>query len=129
MGQEVLHATFGVSIQNHPKVLKICKRFKCENALDVKEALRALRYKVNISDDRIHITEIVHKFTILGDEERLWQRLAPYTSDGDIVWYGEDGETWTYVFHNGVMTVVDNSHPDSYLKEYFWKNSMTLSQH
>lgn len=112
MTREIEHAIFRIVIQNHPQVLRICKRFHCDNALDVKEAFRALRYKISFSNNTINITDIVHQFKWHGDEEKLWNLLAPYVNDGYIVWFGESGDTWRYIFEDGMMTVVSQ---DSYV--------------
>lgn len=39
-----------------------------------------------------------------GDQQHLFAALAPFIRDNsEIVWRGEDGETWRYVFRNGKM--------------------------
>jgi hypothetical protein len=41
----------------------------------------------------------------LGDDQFLWEALAPYIKEGaEVIWDGEDRSIWKYSFNDGVMT-------------------------
>lgn len=73
--------------------------------IDIVSLLEQLRYVATVEDDgEIHVRDIVHQFRWRGYEDRFWSVMAPYIKDGGfIVWFGEDGQVWEYVFEQGKL--------------------------
>jgi hypothetical protein len=38
-----------------------------------------------------------------GDEDKFINKIAPWIKEGEIIWKGEEGESWKQEFKNGVM--------------------------
>jgi hypothetical protein len=70
---------------------------------DLVDAIDSWRYAAKrLRGGMVEISEFVGQKW--GDDEKFWQALAPYITDGGCVTcHGEDGEQWQYVFANGKM--------------------------
>lgn len=65
---------------------------------DILKALKGWRYDASKRDNG----DVVIEYFLgekLGDDEVLWRAIAPFVKkDGEVVYYGEDGHQWKYVF-------------------------------
>ena len=74
-----------------------------ENANSVHEAMKAWRWFVDCDDeDNIITTEFLGEK--LGDEDILFEAIAPFVRDGSTIQMaGEDGKIWRWIFHQGTV--------------------------
>lgn len=94
-GQE----TCGTSGQMHFMWLTDSTSFISASRLD--EVLRIWRWEADFDDDG-SITDLTFTGENLGDEDRLFAKLAPFVEAGSyIAVVGEDGAIWRWVFENG----------------------------
>lgn len=63
-------------------------------------------YEPTIDDDG-NITDIDFWSEKMGDEEKLFEIIAPYVKDGYIEMNGEEGCFWRWVFKGGKFYTVD----------------------
>lgn len=67
-----------------------------ENIVDIFEDIG---FELELDDNYCHITEFNRQK--LGDHENMFIKLAPYLSDGEVVFHGEDNDDWKIVFKDG----------------------------
>lgn len=70
------------------------------NARTLEGALNVWRWAPDV-DENDNIIDIYFEGYDLGDEDLLFNALAPYVEDGFIEMVGEDGDRWRWVFKNG----------------------------
>ncbi len=71
---------------------------------DIGEIFEDIGFELEIDDDYCYVTEFIRQK--LGDHENMFIKLAPFLSDSEIVFYGEDDEDWKLVFKDGKHTRV-----------------------
>lgn len=126
MGYDIEHAIFRINIRNQSQVYDICKYFHCDDSQDIIQAISSLRYQARLVGDYIIVDDIMHQFKWHGNEVHFWDMLAPYVLDGFIVWFGEDGTVWRYIFLNGVMSVMSE---DAYVSQRTYQILPILKTH
>lgn len=109
-------SNFKIQNENSPKALEIIKRLAREGkefrwvsnetlleAENLKEALEEFGYEVFEKETELEILDFVYEK--LGDEFDMFQAIAPVVEEGSYIeMYGEDGDTWRWVFENGKCT-------------------------
>ena len=78
---------------------KSCWEETNEEEITIEEVWEWLRYEVKYENGYW----IIYDFNgeKLGDDEDIFNLIAPYCEDGYLQYLGEDGERWRYVFENG----------------------------
>lgn len=70
----------------------------------LREALNAWRYATEADySGAIVLTDFIGEK--IGDDELLFEAIAPFVEDGGIAYFtGEDSSQWRYLFENGAVT-------------------------
>ena len=72
-------------------------------AENLKEALEEFGYDVIEDEKELKIFDFLNEKE--GDELTMFQAIAPVVEEGSYIeMYGEDGDTWRWVFENGKCT-------------------------
>lgn len=72
-----------------------------ENAQNAVEAIQAWGWEPELDDDG-NIVDIYFQWEKLGQEDLMFQRIAPWVKDGSYIeMSGEDGCVWRWVFKDG----------------------------
>lgn len=72
-------------------------------AENLKEVLEEFGYEVSEKETALEIEDFLNEKE--GDELTMFQAIAPVVEEGSYIeMYGEDGDTWRWVFENGKCT-------------------------
>jgi hypothetical protein len=71
------------------------------NASTVQAAINAWRWSVELDDESGNICDITFEGNKLGDDQYLFDAIAPYVEDGYIEMSGEDCCIWRWAFKDG----------------------------
>jgi len=72
---------------------------------DITEIFEDIGFELEDKDEHYEITEFIREK--LGDHENIFIRLAPYLSDSEVAFFGEDDSDWKLVFKDGSHTRVE----------------------
>lgn len=102
-----INSTIVFLAKHQNDIITILEKYSKNNSKNITELFRDLRYHISISDiNNIYIKDVVRQFKLHYDEEEFWSNLAPYILHGGyIIWYGEDGKIWRYLFKNSNMEI------------------------
>jgi hypothetical protein len=92
-------------------LFKWCEHDKCLAALnegDLLQFLHEWNYEAKIDITTGDIVDIHTQAEKLGDEEKLWEQIAPWVMDGSYIQcHGEDSSQWRWVWREGAYYFVE----------------------
>lgn len=81
-----------------------CKWFNMRNTRSLENTVYQFGWSLEFDDDD-NVNGIEHLLTCAGDEERLFNAIAPYVKSGSYIQMtGEDGTMWRWAF-DGVRCI------------------------
>jgi hypothetical protein len=90
-------------VERHGRAYSFIDYDKCVRATDLHSALMAWRWATD-TDELGNITSLDFIGEKLGDEEVLFEAIAPFVQDGSYIQMaGDDGRIWRWLFQSGKL--------------------------